>query len=238
MSEVAELAATVAGWARDGEQVEVYVARSSGTSVRAYGGEVESMSQATSAGIGVRVLRDGRQCRLDALLADLLRDPADPAAEEAGGVGAVGPRLVPAADHVPQLGQERHRGRRPTLRVAGDERAGAEAGRVAGVAGGPGRYGVQQQRVAVAVDLDRPHRQRVPAGLPLVHWPPRLREKKVASPVDSVATVNTPSSTAAICRTEGVQPKNSDIATTTTICGTVFTAATSMLETGNISRGR
>ena len=50
MSEVAELAAKVAGWARDGEQVEVYVARSQGTSVRAYGGEVESMSQAASAG--------------------------------------------------------------------------------------------------------------------------------------------------------------------------------------------
>jgi PmbA protein len=61
MSEVAELAATVAGWARDGEQVEVYVSRSRGTTVRAYGGEVESMSQAESAGIGVRVIRDGRQ---------------------------------------------------------------------------------------------------------------------------------------------------------------------------------
>jgi PmbA protein len=61
VSELEVLAAKVAGWARDGEQVEAFVTRSTGTTVKAYGGEVESLSQATSAGIGVRVVRDGRQ---------------------------------------------------------------------------------------------------------------------------------------------------------------------------------
>ena len=37
---------------------------------------------------------------------------------------------------------------------------------------------------------------------------------------------------------EGAQPKNSEIAITTMICGTVFTAAIIMLAMGNISRGR
>lgn len=45
--------------ARPGEQVEVYVADGSSTSVRAFGGEVESFTEATSAGVGVRVVVDG-----------------------------------------------------------------------------------------------------------------------------------------------------------------------------------
>ncbi len=55
-----DLATRVAGWARSGEDVEVYVARGHETEVRAYAGEVESLTAATSAGIGVRVVVDHR----------------------------------------------------------------------------------------------------------------------------------------------------------------------------------
>ncbi len=41
---------------RDGEELEAYVARSHQTEVRAYEGEVESLSSATSAGVGIRIL--------------------------------------------------------------------------------------------------------------------------------------------------------------------------------------
>ncbi len=56
-----DLATRVAGWARDGEEVEAYVARGHDTEVRVFGGEVESLSSATSAGIGVRVVAGWRQ---------------------------------------------------------------------------------------------------------------------------------------------------------------------------------
>lgn len=55
------LAERVAGWSGDGEAVEVYVARGEETEVRAFGGEIESLTSATSAGIGVRVVADHRQ---------------------------------------------------------------------------------------------------------------------------------------------------------------------------------
>ena len=55
------LAASVAARARSGEQVEAFVSRSRTTSVRVSGGDVESLSSATSAGIGVRVVVEGRQ---------------------------------------------------------------------------------------------------------------------------------------------------------------------------------
>ncbi|HEY4948269.1 MAG TPA: DNA gyrase modulator, partial [Acidimicrobiales bacterium] len=54
------LADRVAGWARSGEEVEVYVARGHETEVRAYDGEVESLTSASSAGIGIRVVADHR----------------------------------------------------------------------------------------------------------------------------------------------------------------------------------
>jgi PmbA protein len=56
-----ELAQAVASKASAGEQIEAYVARQRETDVRAYEGEVESLSVAETAGIGVRVVRDGRQ---------------------------------------------------------------------------------------------------------------------------------------------------------------------------------
>ncbi len=56
MSDLAALADRVVAGAGAGEQLEVYVARGHDTEVRAYDGEVESLSSATSSGVGVRVL--------------------------------------------------------------------------------------------------------------------------------------------------------------------------------------
>ena len=55
------VATRVADQAGADEQVEAFVGRSSYTTVRVHGGEVESFTAATSAGIGVRVVRDHRQ---------------------------------------------------------------------------------------------------------------------------------------------------------------------------------
>jgi PmbA protein len=60
-AELLAVALGVAGRAADGEQVEAFVGRSSYTSVKAHGGDVESFSSATTAGIGIRVVRDHRQ---------------------------------------------------------------------------------------------------------------------------------------------------------------------------------
>jgi PmbA protein len=59
--ELLDVAARIAEMARPGEQVEAYVARGTNNTVKAYGGEVESLTQATSAGIGVRVIVDHRE---------------------------------------------------------------------------------------------------------------------------------------------------------------------------------
>jgi PmbA protein len=59
--ELLDVAARIAEMAQPGEQVEAYVARSTSTSVKAYGGEVESLTQASSAGVGVRVIVDHRE---------------------------------------------------------------------------------------------------------------------------------------------------------------------------------
>lgn len=59
--DLVDLAEKVAGAAKPGEQLEVYVSRGVETDVRAYEGEVESLSSAASAGVGIRVLSGGRQ---------------------------------------------------------------------------------------------------------------------------------------------------------------------------------
>ena len=59
MSELAALAEAVVEQAAAGEEMEVYVARGRETEVRAFDGAVESLSSATSAGVGVRVLLPG-----------------------------------------------------------------------------------------------------------------------------------------------------------------------------------
>ena len=51
----------IAGEAKPGEQVEAYAARSEGTEVKVFGGEVESLASENIDGVGVRVVVDGRQ---------------------------------------------------------------------------------------------------------------------------------------------------------------------------------
>jgi PmbA protein len=55
------LVTQVAGWARDGEEVEAYAVQGRETEVVVYDGDVESLSSAASAGVGIRVIRDHRQ---------------------------------------------------------------------------------------------------------------------------------------------------------------------------------
>jgi PmbA protein len=59
--ELLALAEKVVAEARTGEQVEAFVASSRRTTAHVRGGQVESIEQATTAGIGVRVVVDGRQ---------------------------------------------------------------------------------------------------------------------------------------------------------------------------------
>ena len=61
MGELLEIAARIAGWASDGEEVEAYVGRASDTAVRVYDGGVESFSAADTEGVGIRVVAGGRQ---------------------------------------------------------------------------------------------------------------------------------------------------------------------------------
>ena len=60
MTDLLTIAERVAEQAAGAEQVEAYVARGSSTEVKAYEGEVESFTAASSAGIGIRVVVDGR----------------------------------------------------------------------------------------------------------------------------------------------------------------------------------
>jgi PmbA protein len=92
------IAARVAEQARSGEGVEVYASRGRSTSVRAYAGDVEAFTDAASAGIGVRVVVDGRQGfasagSLDAdVVASLLDEARDNATfaqpDDANGIAA------------------------------------------------------------------------------------------------------------------------------------------------------
>jgi PmbA protein len=59
--ELRALAVRVAGQVQGSEELEVYVSRGVETDVRAYDGEVESLSSASSAGVGIRVVDNGRQ---------------------------------------------------------------------------------------------------------------------------------------------------------------------------------
>lgn len=61
MAELIDIATRVAGWAHDGEAVEAFVVHERETEIRAYEGDVESLTSAESQGIGVRVVAGGRQ---------------------------------------------------------------------------------------------------------------------------------------------------------------------------------
>jgi PmbA protein len=78
-----ELAKSVADKATSGEQVEAYASRSHDTEIRVYEGDIEHLQSAQSAGIGIRVIRDGRTgfaytAALDAAsVAEALREARD-----------------------------------------------------------------------------------------------------------------------------------------------------------------
>jgi PmbA protein len=59
--ELLDIATRVAGLAGDGEEVEAYVARGRTTEIKVFGGDVESLSSAESAGVGIRVIAGSRQ---------------------------------------------------------------------------------------------------------------------------------------------------------------------------------
>lgn len=61
MAELDEIASRIVGWAAEGEDVEAYVAWERETEVRAFDGDVESLSSAESAGAGIRVVTGSRQ---------------------------------------------------------------------------------------------------------------------------------------------------------------------------------
>ena len=81
-----ELARSVAGSARAGEQIEAYAVRSRDVDVNAFEGDVESLATAEIEGVGVRIIVDQRQGyawagSLDAdVVADTLADARDNAA--------------------------------------------------------------------------------------------------------------------------------------------------------------
>ncbi len=60
-SQLSELARSVVGQARGSEQIEAFVSEGHSTTVKAYDGEVESLRAGSTAGIGIRVVVDGRQ---------------------------------------------------------------------------------------------------------------------------------------------------------------------------------
>jgi PmbA protein len=59
MSELHDIAAGVVAQAAGDEEIEAFAARGTDTEIRIYEGEIESLSTATSAGIGIRVLVPG-----------------------------------------------------------------------------------------------------------------------------------------------------------------------------------
>ncbi|MBT3247659.1 MAG: TldD/PmbA family protein [Actinobacteria bacterium] len=61
MSDLLSLCDRLVAQAQPGEQVEVVAVHERETEVRAYEGQVESLTAAESQGVGVRVIRDGRQ---------------------------------------------------------------------------------------------------------------------------------------------------------------------------------
>ncbi len=101
-----DIADSVISRAGDGEQIEVMVGRSRDTEIRVYEGEIENLKSAESAGVGVRVVRDGRQGFAyagtldDDVLAEVVADARDNAAfgdpDDANGVGV--PDAHPYAD--------------------------------------------------------------------------------------------------------------------------------------------
>ena len=101
------IASGVVERAEAGEIIDVMVARSRGTSVRVYGGEVEAFTSSASFGVGVRVIRDGRVGFAHAgshdpdVIADTLAEARDnvPFSEPDAFVGLAEPDGVVAVPH-------------------------------------------------------------------------------------------------------------------------------------------
>ncbi|MDQ1392617.1 MAG: PmbA protein [Acidimicrobiaceae bacterium] len=106
MTELVDIATRVAGWARDGEQVEAYVARGKSTEVKVFEGDVESLSAAESAGVGIRVVTGSRQgfAYAGSLDADVVAETLAEARDNAGfatpdeHLGLAAPDGVPPAE--------------------------------------------------------------------------------------------------------------------------------------------
>src|SRR5690606_36779485 len=87
-----EVASRVVEDARPSEQVEAVVTWSRDTEVRAQGGEVEHFVSSESAGVGVRVIADGRQCMAcEGVLDDVALRECLPEARENAAFGTVDP---------------------------------------------------------------------------------------------------------------------------------------------------
>ena len=107
MPDLLEFAERLSAQAGPGEQVEVYVTRGSSTTVKAYDGEVESLTTADSAGVGVRVIADHRQGFAhagsldDAIATETLQEARDNArfGEPDEHLGLVEPDGVEPLDH-------------------------------------------------------------------------------------------------------------------------------------------
>jgi PmbA protein len=86
VTELLDMAERIAGAARDGEQVEAYVARGRDTEIRVYEGDLESLSSAESAGIGIRVVVGDRQgfAYAGSLEPDVVRETLEEARDNAG----------------------------------------------------------------------------------------------------------------------------------------------------------
>ena len=84
-SALLEVVERVVGWAGSGFDVEAFAASETETEVRAYQGEVESLTAASSTGVGIRVVRDGRQgfAYAAALDDETLRETFDEAVDNA-----------------------------------------------------------------------------------------------------------------------------------------------------------
>jgi PmbA protein len=86
VTELLAIATRVAGWARDGEEVEAFVARGKSTEVKVFEGGVESLSVAESAGVGIRVVAGSRQgfAYAGSLDDDVVAETLDEARDNAG----------------------------------------------------------------------------------------------------------------------------------------------------------
>ncbi len=85
-TELVDLASRVAALARPSEEVEAYVARGRDTEIVVYDGGIESLSSATSEGVGIRLVVDHRQgfAYAGSLDADVVAETLEEARDNAG----------------------------------------------------------------------------------------------------------------------------------------------------------